>query len=122
MGFLFVGSVGVVPQWFTTRRSLANSIGTAGSGIGGMMYSLAANAMIQSIGLGWAFRILGILAFVVNFICAILIKDRNKAIGAKQLSFDYRLLKRFEYILLLGWGIFSMVWLPPLYLCPLEHR
>ena len=86
------------------------------------MYSLAANAMIQSIGLGWAFRILGILAFVVNFICAILIKDRNKAIGAKQLSFDYRLLKRFEYILLLGWGIFSMVWLPPLYLCPIEHR
>ena len=24
MGFLFVGSVGVVPQWFTTKRSLAN--------------------------------------------------------------------------------------------------
>ena len=122
MGFLFVGSVGVVPQWFTTRRSLANSIGTAGSGIGGMMYSLAANAMIQSIGLGWAFRILGTLAFVVNFICAILIKDRNKAIGAKQLSFDYRLLKRFEYILLLGWGTFSMVWIPPLYLYTLEYR
>ena len=122
MGFLFVGSVGVVPQWFTTRRSLANSIGTAGSGIGGMVYSLAANAMIQSIGLGWAFRILGILAFVVNFICAILIKDRNKAIGAKQLSFDYRLFKRFEYILLLGWGIFSMVWIPPLRLCTLGYR
>ena len=24
MGFLFVGSVGVVPQWFTKKRSLAN--------------------------------------------------------------------------------------------------
>lgn len=40
MGFLFVGSVGVVPQWFSKKRSLANGIGTAGSGIGGMMYSL----------------------------------------------------------------------------------
>ena len=108
-GFLFVGSVGVVPQWFTTKRSLANSIAAAGSGIGGMVYSLAANAIIQSIGLGWAFRILGILAFVMNLISTILIKDRNKAIGAKQLAFDYRLFKRVEYLLLLGWGVFSMV-------------
>ena len=28
MGFLFVGSVGIVPQWFTSKRSLANGIGT----------------------------------------------------------------------------------------------
>ena len=109
MGFLFVGSVGVVPQWFTKRRSLANGIGTAGSGIGGMAYSLATNAMIESIGLGWAFRVLGIVSFSVNFVCAILIKDRNKAIGATQLAFDYRLFKRTEYLLVLGWGSFSML-------------
>ena len=109
MGFLFVGTVGVIPQWFTKRRSLANGIGTAGSGIGGMVYSLATNAMIQSIGLPWAFRVLGIVAFSVNFICAIIIKDRNKAIGASQLAFDYRLFKRKEYLLLQGWGFFSML-------------
>ena len=56
MGFLFVGSVGVVPQWFTKKRSLANGIATAGSGLGGMTYSLATNAMIQSLGVSWAFR------------------------------------------------------------------
>ena len=104
MGFLFVGTVGVVPQWFTTKRSLANGISTAGSGIGGMVYSLAAQAMIQSIGLPWAFRILGILAFTVNFVCAILIKDRNKAVGASQLAFDYRLFKRKEFNLMQAWG------------------
>ena len=109
MGFLFVGSVGVIPQWFTKRRSLANGIGTAGSGIGGMMYSLATNAMIERLGVEWAFRILGILAFAVNTVCAILIKDRNKAIGAKQLSFDYRLFRRYEFWLVLGWGFFSMM-------------
>ena len=53
MGFLFVGSVGVIPQWFTKKRSLANGIGTAGSGIGGMMYSLATEAMIRSLGVEW---------------------------------------------------------------------
>jgi MFS family permease len=109
MGFLFVASVGVVPQWFSTKRSFANSIGTAGSGIGALIYSLGTNAMIQSIGLGWAFRILAILAFAVNTICTILIRDRNKAVGAVQAAFDVQLLKRVEFLLLLGWGAFSML-------------
>ena len=109
MGFLFVGSVGVVPQWFSKKRSLANGIATAGSGLGGMTYSLVTNAMIQSLGVGWAFRILGILAFTVNVICALLMKDRNKAIGSSLLAFDYRLFKRIEFLLTLGWGFFSML-------------
>ena len=104
MGFLFVGSVAIIPQWFTSLRSLANGIGTAGSGLGGMMYSLAAQAMIQSIGLAWAFRILGILAFTVNFVCAILIKDRNTAIGSSQLAFDHHLFKRREFLTMQAWG------------------
>ncbi|KAG4032362.1 hypothetical protein MFRU_007g02680 [Monilinia fructicola] len=109
MGFLFVGSVGVVPQWFSRRRSLANGISTAGSGIGGLVYSLGTNAMIQSIGLGWAFRVLAILAFAVNTTCTILLKDRNKAVGSVQLAFDARLFKKPEFLLLLGWGFFSML-------------
>ena len=36
MGFLFVGSVSVPPQWFTSKRSLANACGAAGSGLGGV--------------------------------------------------------------------------------------
>lgn len=109
MGFLFVGSVGIIPQWFTSRRSLANGIGAAGSGLGGLMYSLATNAMIENIGVGWAYRILGILAFVANLICAILIKDRNVAIGSTQLAFDHVLFKRFEYLLTLGWAVCSVL-------------
>ncbi|KAM0723071.1 hypothetical protein Q7P37_001271 [Cladosporium fusiforme] len=109
MGFLFVGSVGVVPQWFTTRRSLANGFSTSGSGFGGLVYSLATGAMLQTIGLAWAFRVLGILACVVNTICALLIRDRNKAIGSSQLSFDYQLFKRAEYLLLCGYGWFSIL-------------
>lgn len=73
------------------------------------MYSLATNAMIDSLGVQWAFRILGILAFAVNVVCAILMKDRNKAIGASQMAFDYRLFKRPEYLLILAWGFFSMM-------------
>lgn len=109
MGFLFVGSVGVVPQWFKRRRSFANSIGTAGSGIGALIYSLATNAMIQNISLGWAFRILAIMAFSVNTICAILIKDRNKQVGSVQKALDLSLFKKPQFLLFLGWGWFSML-------------
>ena len=73
------------------------------------MYSLATNAMIQSFGIGWAFRILGIVAFTVNAVCAALMKDRNKTIGVTQLAFDYTLFKRSEFLLTLGWGFFSML-------------
>ena len=109
MGFLFVGSVGIAAQWFTTHRSLANGISAAGSGLGGLMYSLAAQAMIKNIGLPWAFRILAVLAFVVNTICAMLIRDRNKQIGSSQLSFDYRLFRRLEFLGLLAFGFLSML-------------
>ncbi|KAH9865393.1 hypothetical protein J1614_008976 [Plenodomus biglobosus] len=109
MGFIFVGSVGIAAQWFTTHRSLANGICAAGSGLGGLVYSLAAQAMIKNIGLPWTFRILAILAFVVNTGCALLIKDRNEQIGSSQLSCDYRLFKRMEFLGLMIFGILSML-------------
>ncbi|KAH7155722.1 major facilitator superfamily domain-containing protein [Dactylonectria estremocensis] len=109
MGFLFVPSVGIVPQWFTTRRSLANGISAAGSGLGGLLYSFASGAMIKNLGLAWAFRILGIIVFVVNTACVLLVKDRNKIIGSRQAPFDIALFKRAEYLLLLGYGWFSML-------------
>ena len=84
MGFLFVGSVGIAAQWFTTHRSLANGCCAAGSGLGGLIYSLAAQAMIRNIGLPWAFRTLAVIAGVVNSVCALVIRDRNKEVGSRQ--------------------------------------
>lgn len=109
MGFLFTGSVGLLPQWFTKRRSLANSIGTAGSGFGGLTYSLATNAMISQLGLAWAFRILAILAFVVNGGCSFLARDRNKEVGAVHQAFHKELFKKLEFYLFLAWGFFSIL-------------
>ncbi|USW48183.1 Putative major facilitator superfamily, MFS transporter superfamily [Septoria linicola] len=109
MGFLFVGSVGIPAQWFTTKRSLSNGISAAGSGFGGLIYSLATGAMLKSIGLAWTFRVLGILAFGVNTICVLLLKDRNKIIGSTHNAFDIQLFKRTEYLLLGGFGWFSML-------------
>jgi MFS family permease len=56
MGFLYIASNGIPLQWFDTRRSLASGIAAAGSGVGGLVYSLASGAMIRSIGLPWVSR------------------------------------------------------------------
>lgn len=109
MGFLFVGSVGIIAQWFTKKRSLANAVAAAGSGFGGLTYSLATQRMIDTLGLAWTFRILGVISCLVNLVCANLLRDRNKAVGARHKAFDYRLLKRPEFLLLQGWSIMSML-------------
>ncbi|KAL3434640.1 major facilitator superfamily domain-containing protein [Aspergillus tetrazonus] len=109
MGFLFVGSVGITPQWFHRRRSLAMGINAAGSGLGGLTYSLAVGAIIPRLGLSWAFRILGIVSCVVNLVCANLLRDRNTAVGSRFKAFHFPLLRRPEFLLFLGWGIFSML-------------
>lgn len=108
MGFLFVGSVGIVPQWFTRKRSLANSVSAAGSGAGGLLYSLATQAMIDNLGLPWAFRILAICTFAVNLTASNLLRDRNQQTGARHKAFDWKLLRRPEFLMIQGWSIFSM--------------
>ncbi|KAF9888174.1 hypothetical protein FE257_009169 [Aspergillus nanangensis] len=109
LGLLFIPTAAVVPQWFTTRRSLASGISLSGAGAGGLVYSLAASAMIHNLGLATAFRILGIIAFVVNTGCIILIKDRGKAIGSNPAAFNVSLFRKWEYILLLGFSGFTML-------------
>ncbi|KAA8911064.1 hypothetical protein TRICI_003945 [Trichomonascus ciferrii] len=109
IGLLYIPTAAVVPQWFTTKRSLASGVAVSGAGLGGMVYSLSAAAMIDNLGLAYAFRILGILAFVVNTSCILLIKDRNKAVGSNQSAFDVGLFKKYEYILLLGFSVFTML-------------
>jgi MFS family permease len=109
LGFCFTSTVGVVPQWFTKRRSFANSVATCGSGFGGLTYALGTNAMISNLGLAWAFRILAILAFVVNGACSLVLRDRNKAVGAVHIPFHKDLFKRLEFWLFICWGLFGLL-------------
>jgi MFS family permease len=110
MGFLYTGTAGVVSQWFTKKRSLANGIAASGgAGLGALVYNLAVNAMIQRISVAWAFRILGILAGVVNLVSAILMRDRNANVGTNQLPFDSSLLKKPGVVLVQVYGFFSQM-------------
>ncbi|CAH0031658.1 unnamed protein product, partial [Clonostachys rhizophaga] len=109
VGLLFIPIAAVVPQWFTAKRSLASGISLSGAGLGGVVYSLAAGAMISSLGLSWEFRVMSIIAFTVNSSCIFLIGDRNTAIEVNQGAFHITLVKRAEYQLLIGFGILTIL-------------
>ncbi|KAF2213503.1 hypothetical protein CERZMDRAFT_111177 [Cercospora zeae-maydis SCOH1-5] len=108
LGAIFIPSIQVLPQWFEKRRSLAAGITSAGSGFGGLTFSLGTNAMIEKIGLGWALRITGILCLVGNGTATLLVKDRNHVVKPPQLGFATHLLKRYECLLLLAWNFTNL--------------
>ncbi|RMZ79108.1 hypothetical protein DV738_g3477, partial [Chaetothyriales sp. CBS 135597] len=108
MGLLFTSSVAIPPQWFTKKRSIATAISAAGSGCGAVIYSLAAQRAIDTVGLSWCLRILAICTLVANLIACNLVRDRNKETGARHTALDMGILKRREFILMQAWGWCSM--------------
>jgi len=108
LGFLFIPSVAVLPQWFWRRRTLAQGISSAGSGIGGIIFSLGTDAMIRNISLAWALRITGVVTFVANAVATLLLRDRNEAVRPSQIGFATYLFKRVEVLLFLSYAFVNL--------------
>ncbi|KAL3478300.1 major facilitator superfamily domain-containing protein [Aspergillus californicus] len=115
MGSLFISTVGIPNQWYKKKRGIANGIVAAGSGTGGLVYSLATNKIIQQLGFRWAFRILGVISFTVNLICGMLVRERvpPSTMKKKKKSALFnpaaRLLTNPSFLLYLAWGFFSIL-------------
>ena len=109
MGLLFVPSHGIISQWFDKRRAFANGIAIAGAGLGGLVYSLGTGAMLQSLGLQWAYRILSIISGVINIACSLFIKTRHGTTESQEAALDLGLLRRKGFMLILAFAWFSML-------------
>ena len=107
MGLLYITASGVLPQWFSARRSLALGIASSGAGFGGLAYNLAAGAAIKSLGLPWTYRVLAICTAAVNVACSLLLKDRNTSIQPRTRAFDVREYGHIETLLVAAWGVFT---------------
>lgn len=109
VGLIYIPSIAIVSQWFDKKRSLANGISAAGSGIGGLIFSFMDGTVIQKISHAWALRLTAILSCSVLFIATMLIRNRNDAIRPSQRGFDIELLRRLDVLLLLSWAFISML-------------
>jgi MFS family permease len=74
LGFLYVPSVALIPLYFRSWRGVALGLATAGGSFGGVIYPLIFRYLLESVGFGWANRIIGFVALVTLTIAVVLIR------------------------------------------------
>lgn len=109
IGLIYIPSLPVTSQWFTTKTSLANGVSASGSGFGGMLFSWTTALMLEKIGLEWTLRTTGLMTLIANAIAVLIIRHRNHIIMPSQQAFDLSLLRRVDVLLLLSWSFLSML-------------
>ena len=97
-GCIFVPSVAILPQYFSTRKALANGIAASGSSIGGVIYPIVFRQLQQKIGFAWATRVLGFISLVTIWFSVFVMKPRIKPKGKRKL-WDWSALRDGPYLL-----------------------
>ena len=77
-----IGFTRIVTQWFRRRRGLALGLALAGTGVGGVAWSLAAGALFASVGWRDAFLYFaGFIALIATPLLALVLRDNPAAMG-----------------------------------------
>ncbi|KAJ5126708.1 hypothetical protein N7448_007487 [Penicillium atrosanguineum] len=101
--FMTWGVVSVTPaQYFKAKRGIANGIVYAGGGLGGTVISFILNALLESVGIAWTFRILGFLIIGTGLPAAYLIKERAPIKQTKMV--EWSLFKDVRFAVLFAVG------------------
>ncbi|KAH7353395.1 major facilitator superfamily domain-containing protein [Plectosphaerella cucumerina] len=103
-------------QWFSSKLGTANGLVKAGGGVGATVLPLAAQGLINNVGLPWTFRIFGLLTLATGIPCVWLLKERMR-VGTPS-RFDWTMLKDFSFLTLTiagGIGVFAL-FVPPFFL------
>lgn len=65
-GCLYIPSVAIIPQYFSSRRPIATALAASGSSLGGVLYPIIFRQLQPRIGFGWATRTLGFIALATT--------------------------------------------------------
>ncbi|KAH1449267.1 hypothetical protein KXX13_004684 [Aspergillus fumigatus] len=60
-GCLYIPSVAIIPQYFSSRKAIATAVAASGSTLGGVLYPIMFRQLQPQTGFGWAARVLGFL-------------------------------------------------------------
>ncbi|KAJ3215111.1 hypothetical protein HDU67_000815 [Dinochytrium kinnereticum] len=110
-------AVSAPSQWFLKKRGLATGIAVSGSGIGGLVLTLATQRMLESLGFAWTLRVTGIFAIVSLIAVSFTVKSRIPP--SPQSKTDWSVVRDTRFIMLLLMGFFAtFALLVPLYFIP----
>ncbi|KAF1835281.1 MFS general substrate transporter [Decorospora gaudefroyi] len=106
---IFTPAFAAVSHFFLVKRGNATGLAAAGGSLGGVIFPLALQKLLPSVGFAWATRIIG---FVTLFCCIcayLLIRSRLPPKAGQSVLPDFRIFSQKSYLLLTV-GIFMMEW------------
>lgn len=113
ISLVFIPANAALPQWFKARRGIANGIFTAGTGLGGIIFSFTVQALIDNLGIAWAQRITGFMSLFACVIAGSLIRGRHGrqkgGVKAPARFYDSSLLRRTDLYVIVAWGTLTML-------------
>lgn len=73
-GCMFITSIAILPQYFPTRKALANGIAASGSSLGGVIFPIVFRQLYPRIDFPWATRVLGFISLSTYLISVAVMK------------------------------------------------
>ncbi|MCJ1401854.1 hypothetical protein MMC11_005071 [Xylographa trunciseda] len=87
-GLLFVTSISLIPQYFTTKKSFATGVASLGSSIGGIIYPIIFRQLQPTIGFGWATRVIAFIMLTLSVVPLFAMHDRTRHASKEPISFQ----------------------------------
>ncbi|CDK29196.1 unnamed protein product [Kuraishia capsulata CBS 1993] len=104
MSMVALTNVNLLPQWFRKKRSTAIGFAAAGSGMGGIIFNLPMQQIINKHGFRWSLRVQAIMCASLSVIGLFLARSREKHIRPVYKIYDRQV-----------WRCFG-IWLEVIYL------
>ena len=115
----------LMPEWFDKKRGISSGITVSASGVGGVMFSLASQSLIdQTDDFRWSLKMIGIICLVLQIVIVVLTKPRipksrlkniNEIRTRASVMFNFKILKLWYihsitmwFLLVLGCYIISL--------------
>jgi MFS family permease len=106
---IFTPAFAAVSHFFHAKRGNATGIAAAGGSLGGVIFPLALQKLLPSVGFAWATRVIGFIDVFCCILLCVLIRSRLPPKAGQSVLPDFRIFRDHSY-LLLTIGIFAMEW------------
>ncbi|CCE26720.1 related to monocarboxylate transporter 2 [Claviceps purpurea 20.1] len=96
---IFTPCIAAVGHWFHRRRGLATGLASTAGGIGGIIFPLLLTSLFESIGFGWAMRVLALICLVSGLLGIFLVRSRLPPAANATAHPDFRIFKQRTFTL-----------------------
>ncbi|CEP62890.1 MCT family MFS transporter LALA0_S06e06194g [Lachancea lanzarotensis] len=119
LAFICIPSIALLPQWFRRRRNVAMGIGASGSGMGGVVFNLGMQKIMQERSVKYALITQCVICTFLNVVALAMTRTRVKEIRQAQIAahrapgpyrmFDMQVIKSVGYWLFVVYVLCTML-------------